>query len=63
MTDLEDAIAREHAADVMHLRLCEAFDRGEQVAGLAQHAHLEWMRAKDHLAMVASAESLERVTA
>lgn len=49
MTDLEDAEAREHAAAIMHLRLCEAFDRGEPVAGLAQHAHAEWMQAKRDL--------------
>jgi len=49
VTDLEDAEAREHAAAIMHLRLCEAFDRGEPVAGLAQHAHAEWMQAKRDL--------------
>jgi hypothetical protein len=54
MTDLEDAESREHAAAVMHLRLCEAFDRGEPVGGLAEHAHAEWMQAKHHLADVAS---------
>ena len=50
MTDLEDAEAREHAAAVMHLRLREAFDRGEPVSGLAEHAHREWMQAKRDLA-------------
>jgi len=49
MTDLEDAEAREHAAAVMHLRLREAFDRGEPVSGLAEHAHREWMQAKRDL--------------
>ena len=63
MTEIEDAEAREHAANVMHEQLMAAFFRGEPVAGLAQHAHLEWMRAKDHLAMVAFSEFLERVSA
>ena len=63
MTDLEDAESREHTTRVMHQQLTAAFARGEPVAGLTQHAHTEWVRAKDHLAMVASAESLERVTA
>ena len=61
MTDLEDAESREHATRVLHQQLTAAFTRGEPVAGLTQHAHMEWMRAKDHLAMVAFAEFLERV--
>jgi hypothetical protein len=63
VTDLDDAVAREHAASVMHLRLCEAFDRGEPVGCLAQHAHTEWVSAKRHLAGVAFAEYLRLVTA
>ena len=56
MTDLEDAEAREHAAAIMRLRLCEALDRGEPVAGLAAHAHAEWVQAKTDLAGAAFAE-------
>jgi hypothetical protein len=49
MTDLEDAVARERAACVMHLRLCEALDRGEPVSGLARHAYAAWVAAKSRL--------------
>ena len=63
MTDIEDAESREHATRVMHQQLTAAFARGESVAGLVQHAHMEWMQAKDHLAMVAFGAYLERVTA
>ena len=61
MTDLEDAEAREHAAAVMHFRLEQAFDRGEPVACLMQHAYAEWRAAERDLAGAAFAEFLGRV--
>jgi hypothetical protein len=63
VTDLEDAVAREHSAGVMHTQLLEALDRGEPVGCLAQHAHTEWVQAKNHLAGVAFAAYLATVTA
>lgn len=53
MTDLEDATARVHSAEVMHRQLCEAKDRGEPVDWLLKSAHAEWVAARETLAALA----------
>lgn len=50
MTDLEDAVARERSARIMHGQLCEARDRGESIDWLIRGAHTDWVAAREHLA-------------
>jgi hypothetical protein len=45
----------------MHFRLRQAFDRGEPVACLMQHAYAEWQTAERDLAGAAFAAFLGRV--
>lgn len=57
MTDLEDAFARACNAEVRHLELCGAYDRGEPVGLALRQAELDWIKAKNAAAALESAAS------
>lgn len=54
MTDLEDAVARERSARIMHGQLCEARDRGESIDWLIKGAHTDWVAARENMLAILS---------
>jgi hypothetical protein len=57
MTELSEARVVERAAAARHERLCQRYDRGEQVLVALRQADLDWIRAKNALAALESAAS------